>query len=64
MENNVKVIRKKKKMTQQDLAEKTGLSRPYISMLENDKQSVVKSDTMSIIAKALDEKVENIFLVN
>ena len=48
-------------MTQDELAEKSGLSRPYICNLENGKCTVVKSTTMAAIAKALDTSVSKIF---
>ena len=61
MKNKIKEFRERLKMTQDDLAEKSGLSRPYICDLENGKRVVVKSTTMESIAKALNSSVSVIF---
>lgn len=49
------------KMTQEELAEKSGISRVTISALESDSQRNVSSKTMIAIAKALDTTVEKLF---
>lgn len=61
MGNRIKLFREQCKMTQDELAEKSGLSRPYICNLENGKRTVIKSTTMVAIAKALDTSVSKIF---
>lgn len=61
MKNKIKEFRERLKMTQDNLAEKSGLSRPYICDLENGKRMVVKSTTMESIAKALNSSVSEIF---
>lgn len=61
MKNKIKEFRERLKMTQDDLAEKSGLSRSYICDLENGKRMVVKSTTMESIAKALNSSVSVIF---
>lgn len=42
MRNRIKETRVAKKMTQGELASKSGLTRPYISKLENNEESVIK----------------------
>lgn len=48
-------------MTQQELSEKSGISRAYISQLENNNSLIVKSSTMLAIASALKKPVGSIF---
>lgn len=48
-------------MTQQELSNKSGISRSYISQLENNNHLIVKSSTMVAIAKALNKPVSSIF---
>lgn len=59
--NKIKQIRKKIGMTQQELSEKSGISRPYISKLENNECNIIKSSTMVAIANALNKPVSTIF---
>lgn len=51
--NNIRTIRKSKNMTQQDLAEKTGLAKITIQRYEA-KKSIPSLDKVTIIASALD----------
>ena len=53
MKNRIKETRVAKGMTQGELANKSGLTRPYISKLENNEESVIKNTTMNSIANAL-----------
>ena len=62
MRNKLKIVREKKDMTQKELVEKSGVSRTVISQLENGTRSVITSETMLKISKALEEPLENIFL--
>ncbi len=39
MKNNIKTLRKQRKLTQEDLAEKTGVTRQTINAIENNKYS-------------------------
>ena len=57
----VKEIRVAKKMTQKELAEKSGVSRGTISALENGEAKVALSKTLVAIACALDVTVDQIF---
>ena len=52
MKNRIKETRVAKGMTQGELANKSGLTRPYISKLENNEESVIKNTTMNSIANA------------
>lgn len=51
--DNIKSIRKSKKMTQTDFAELMGLSRSYIGDLENNRRNP-SIKTLEAIARALD----------
>lgn len=51
--NKIREFREKQNMTQQELSEKSGISRAYISQLENNDSLIVKSSTMLAIASAL-----------
>lgn len=59
--NKVKEFREKQNMTQQELSEKSGISRSYISRLENNDSLIVKSSTMLAIASSLKKPVGSIF---
>ena len=61
MQNKVKEYREKKKMTQEQLAEKAEVSRNTISTLETKTNANVTYEVMQKIAKALDKKVATIF---
>ena len=58
----IKELRDKKKMTQQELAEKSGVSRSIISELETGKRTKTTTETLLKIAKALDSSINYIFL--
>lgn len=60
--NKIRELREKQNMTQQELSNKSGISRSYISQLENNSHLIVKSSTMVAIAKALKKPVSAIFL--
>lgn len=53
---NIRNFRKKKGMTQFDLAAKTKLSRSYIADVERDRYNP-SVDTLQLIASAIDAKV-------
>ena len=61
MENRLKEFRKKKGLTQDALAEKSGVSRTIISFLENGRADCTMTSTLTKLADALDEKVTTIF---
>jgi len=58
-ENAIKVWREFRKMSQQELAEKAGISIPYLSQLETYKRTG-SVEVLSAIAKTLNVSLENI----
>lgn len=57
----IKELRKAMKMTQEELAEKSGVSRGTISALENGIDRTTTSKTLVKLAQALDTTVDRIF---
>ena len=53
----VKRLRERKKLTQDELAQRLGMDKSYISRIENN-QKQVRLDTFLKVLKALDAKVE------
>ena len=64
MQNRVKEYREKAKMTQEELAEKSEVSRNTISSLETGANTNVTYEIMEKIAKALNKDIATIFLKN
>ncbi len=62
MEYRIRETRKSLKMSQEELARKSNVSRTIISGLENGTITVTTTDTLSKIAMALGKKVGDIFL--
>ncbi len=58
-ENAIKVWREFRKISQQELAEKAGISIPYLSQLETNKRTG-SVEVLSAIAKTLNVSLENI----
>ena len=58
---NFKELRDAMKMTQEELAEKSGVSRGTISALENGIDRTTTSKTLVKLAQALDTTVDRIF---
>jgi DNA-binding XRE family transcriptional regulator len=58
-ENAIKVWRDFREMSQQELAEKAGISIPYLSQLETNKRTGTV-EVLSAIAKTLNISLENI----
>lgn len=63
MENKVREYREKRKLTQEELATKSGVNRATISKLENGEDVDIKKSTMQKLADALGVKVYRIFLI-
>lgn len=63
MQTKIKEYREKENMTQEELAEKSGVSRTTISYLENGLLNSTTNTTMLKIANALNCKVNEIFLL-
>lgn len=61
MENKLKEMRESKDLSQEELAEKSGVSRTTISNIENGKQVILKTKTLIDLADALGTKVSKIF---
>jgi len=60
MKNTIKIERAKRNMTQQDLAEKIGVSRQTINSIES--QKYIPSTVLALkISKIFDSKVDEIF---
>ena len=62
MEYRIRSCREELKMSQQELAAKSGVSRATISGLETGIITVTTTDTLIKIAAALGKKVSDIFL--
>jgi DNA-binding XRE family transcriptional regulator len=58
---NIKERREELKMTQEELANRSGVSRQTISSLETGKYDNVLVSTLAAIAAALDTTVDKIF---
>lgn len=63
METKIKEYRERKGITQEELAEKSGISRTTISYLENNLLESTTNTTMLKIAEALNCKIRDIFLI-
>ena len=61
MGHKIRDRREKLMMTQEQLAEKSGISRQTISLIETEKLENITLATMRSIAAALDSTVEDIF---
>lgn len=59
---NLKAIRREKKMSQQELSAKSGVSRAIIWRLESERDYVTTTSTLRALAAALDVHVSKIFL--
>ena len=58
----IKELREKENLTQAELAQKSGVSRNLIARLESGALTNTTTDTLFKISKALNVKVEQIFL--
>jgi HTH-type transcriptional regulator / antitoxin HipB len=54
----IEEARKRKKMTQEELAHKCGTNKSYISRIENDASDIRLSTLMRIVNKGLDGKIK------
>lgn len=62
--NRIDYIKKRKKMSYQDIANKANVTASYIWLLAKNKRRNPSLETMKRIAYALDERVEKVFIVN
>lgn len=58
---NIKELRIDRKLTQEELAEKSGVSRQTICALENKESVSAKVETLAKLASALDVNVSDFF---
>ena len=61
MQNKLAEIRKLNNFTQEELSDKSGISRPYISDIERGRQTTITNVVMKKLARALNRNVEEIF---
>jgi DNA-binding XRE family transcriptional regulator len=61
LKNKVKEYRENLGMSQEELAQKSGVARTIISRIENNQASDVKLSTLLSLANALNEAVSTIF---
>ena len=54
MKNTIKIERAKRNMTQQDLAEKIGITTANLSVLKSGKAKAIRFSTLEAICEALD----------
>lgn len=60
----IKEVREEKRMTQEELSAKSGISRTTISALENGAVRSTSTKTLLKIAAALETTVDNIFFAD
>ena len=60
----IKEARQEKRMSQEELALKSGVSRATISALENGSERYVMMGTLVKLANALDTTIDKIFFVD
>lgn len=63
MDNKVKEIRIKKGLSQEELANKSNISRYLISKIENGEDVNFTKNTMISISKALEKPVIEVFML-
>lgn len=61
MNNRVKEVREEMNITQEDLANRVGISRTYLSEIETGKRKAIGGNIMFNIAIALNKDVSDIF---
>lgn len=61
MTYKIKELREKRKMTQTQLSEKSGVSRATIIKLENEENPEVEVGTLKSLASALGVKIQSLF---
>lgn len=57
----LKTIREERNFSQEELAEKSGVSRTTISLIENGNSTTIKLSTLQKLAKALDVGIDYFF---
>ncbi|MBQ1573304.1 MAG: helix-turn-helix transcriptional regulator, partial [Clostridiales bacterium] len=62
MEYKIKELREKRKLSQAELAELSGVSRATIIRLENTEEVVINTGTLEKLANALNVSIKSLFL--
>lgn len=62
MEYKIKELREKRRLSQAELAELSGVSRATIIRLENTEEVVINTGTLEKLAKALNVSIKSLFL--
>lgn len=60
----IKEVREELRMTQEELAQKSGISRGTISALENGTMRTTTTRTLAKLAEALNTTVDKIFYID
>lgn len=63
MEYKIKEIREKKRMSQAELAEASGVSRATIIRIESAEDVVINTKTLEKLASALGVSIRTLFLI-
>lgn len=63
IKNRLKELRAERGMTQEELAEKSGISRATLSKIENNEEINVSTRTIAKLAEVFDLKPSEIFLM-
>lgn len=63
IKNRLKELRMERGISQEDLAEKSGISRTTLSKIENDEEANVNTRTIAKLAEIFDVKPSDIFLM-
>lgn len=58
--DNIKKIREESNISLKDLAEKVGISRPYLSLIESNQRTNVKTELLSKIAEELKVNISDL----
>ena len=64
MGNKIAEARKEKRLSQEELATKSGVSRATISGLESGRITITTTGTLQKISEALEKPVSEIFFTN
>ena len=62
MEYKIKELREKRKLSQAELAELSGVSRATIIRLENTEEVVINTGTLEKLANVLNVSIKSLFL--
>lgn len=62
MKSNIKALRDQMGMTQEELADKAGISRVTLSGLENGTLESASTKTLLKVANALNSSVDSVFI--